>query len=113
MRWSTRLQSRTRQTSLRSNGDGAGYTRARLNDAHDQNDETGDEAVKDSRDGESLERGKGVLFDLARLGSELEHADGQRQRGILEDAQEVAGQRWYDGAVGDGDQHITIDLQRR
>jgi hypothetical protein len=44
---------------------------------------------------------------------QLEHTDGQRQRGVLEHAQEVAGQRRDDGAIGDRNQHVAIDLQGR
>src|SRR5689334_23134314 len=75
-------QSKPPCMSVGSDGNGAGDPRAILDHTHDGDDEARDQAIEYRSDGERLEGREGVLLDLARLRGQLEHADGQRQRGV-------------------------------
>src|SRR3970040_1182051 len=62
----------------------AGHPYPVLQRAHRDRDGQRDQHVHDGRNGEHLERPEGVFGYLARLCRELEHADGERHRRVLE-----------------------------
>src|SRR3989337_1367612 len=62
----------------------AGHTHPVLQRAHRDRDHQRDQHVYDGGYGENLESPEGVFGYLARLRRELEHADGERHRGVLE-----------------------------
>src|SRR5262245_18525538 len=82
-------------------GDEAGDRVAALHARHDGRNGQAQHQVDDGAGRERLDRLGSVGLDLARLERQLGDADGQGNRGVLEEIERLVGARRHDQAEGD------------
>jgi hypothetical protein len=71
-----------------------------------------DEQIEQGHGDEGLVGLGGVIHQLAALGGEFEQADGRAHRGVLEDVEELGGERRHDQAEGHGQEHMAVGLRQ-
>src|SRR5580704_3435818 len=92
--------------------DEAGDGGAALHPGHERRDGDAEDQVDDGARGESLDRLRGVGLDLAGLERELGHADGERDRRVLEQVERLVGPGRDDEAQGHRQDHVAVRLER-
>src|SRR6188474_381011 len=81
-----------------AHADEAGHSDAPLEPAHAADDDDVDDDVDQGSTGEGLEHLEGKFRHRARRGGELDQADGQSHRGVLDDVEKFRAQRRQDDA---------------
>ena len=93
--------------------DVAGDRHRALEEAHAGDDDDIDQQIQHGRGGEGLEHLKRKFLHRARLAGQLDQADGDGDRRVLDGVEEFRRQRRQDDAKRHRQQHVAIGLQRR
>src|SRR5712664_4042256 len=91
-------------------GDPTRNTGARLEPARQEQKQERDREIEGCRRREGLIAVERIAFDLAARGGDLHDADRQRNRRILEDAEEFGRQGRDNDAKSERQEHITVGL---